>query len=385
MSQALTLAGVSKRYWKIEDTPTLAGRALAAASRDSRHKRDEFWALRDIDLDVAPGERVGIIGRNGAGKSTMLRILAGVTAPTTGSVTVRGRIAPLLSVGVGFHPELTGRENITVNGTVLGLGRREIARRFDEIVDFAGIERFLDTPVKFYSSGMFVRLGFAVAVVATPDVLIVDEVLAVGDVAFQQKCIDRMEVVAASGTTVLLVSHNLAGVRKLCPRTVLMHHGRTLVDGPTEDAVSRYYELLVDVGATNHDDALLVHSFALTDPEPPVVSGERATFALELEAQRDVPPYVVWVGVGTPGLAPVYTQVVQPRNDGLRAGKSARVQVDLPLPLPDGDYVLRVSLRDAATRAVITQQGPLPFRIVGRPHVTGLVDLGAKFAVEQAR
>jgi len=385
VSSALRLAGVSKRYWKIDDTPTLAGRALAAASRDTRQGRQEFWALRDIDLDVAPGERVGIIGRNGAGKSTMLRMLAGITAPTTGSVTVRGRVAPLLSVGVGFHPELTGRENVYVNGTVLGLSRQEITRRFDEIVDFAGIERFLDTPVKFYSSGMFVRLGFSVAVIATPDVLIVDEVLAVGDVAFQQKCFERMQAVAESGTTVLVVSHNIAGIRQICPRTVLMHHGQMLCDGPTDAAVTRYYELLVQPGSRDPDDAVVVRSLALESPEQPVPSGADTTFAVELEARRDVAPYVVWIGIGTPGLAPIYSEVLHTGDAGIEAGGTARVGLSLPLPLPDGDYVMQVSVRDAESRAVIARGGPLPFRVAGRPDVTGLIDLCAQFSVERAR
>ena len=382
MTQALRLAGVSKRYWKINDTPTLIGRALEAAGRTSGRSREEFWALRDIDLEVATGERVGVIGRNGAGKSTMLRMLAGITAPSAGVVTVRGRVAPLLSVGVGFHPELTGRENIYVNGTVLGLSRAEIARRFDEIVDFAAIDRFIDTPVKFYSSGMFVRLGFAVAVVATPDVLIVDEVLAVGDVSFQQKCFDRMQLVADGGTTVLVVSHNIAGIRALCPRTVLLHQGRTVVDGRTEDVIARYYELLVEADARNDGHDLAVRSFELTGGSAPILSGDRARFTVEIQAQCEVAPYDVWIGIGTPGLSPVYTELLKPHNDGLAAGGSARIDLELALPLPDGDYVVQTAMRDRATRRALGHAGPLPFRVAGRPGVTGLVDLGTAAGAE---
>jgi len=378
VSSAVLLDGVSKRYSQLSESPTLIGRATAALKRT---RAADFWALRDINLDLAPGERLAVIGRNGAGKSTMLRILAGVTAPTDGSVTVRGRIAPLLSVGVGFHPQLTGRENVFVNGTMLGLSHREVQAKFDEIVEFAGIAHFLDTPVKFYSSGMFVRLGFAVAVVATPDVLIVDEVLAVGDVAFQQKSFAKMKEVADRGTTVLVVSHNLAGIRQMCDRTMLLHQGEMLFDGRTEDAITRYYGLLGE-GATQPDEAPLVaHGLALVSPEQPVRSGSPATFRLDLEARESVGPYVIWMGIGTPGLAPVYTEVLDVGREGIHAGTRLHVDLDVPLPMPTGDYVLQVAVRDPAQRAPILRAGPLPFRVEGPADVDGLVDLGACFTV----
>ncbi|MGC8669458.1 MAG: ABC transporter ATP-binding protein, partial [Chthonomonadales bacterium] len=175
-----------------------------------------IWALKDVSFEVQPGEVVGIIGRNGAGKSTLLKILSQITEPTEGRVEMRGRVASLLEVGTGFHPELTGRENIYLNGAILGMTRREIDRKFDEIVDFSGVERFIDTPVKRYSSGMYLRLAFAVAAHLDPEILIVDEVLAVGDAAFQKKCLGRMGEVARSGRTVLFVSHNMAAVKALC-------------------------------------------------------------------------------------------------------------------------------------------------------------------------
>src|SRR5579875_711372 len=212
---AVELRGVGKRYTKYVDTPMLVTSALRLRAG---HRRDRLWALRGVDLDVEDGESFGVIGRNGSGKSTLMMLVGGITAPTEGSLRVWGRVAPLISVGVGFHRELTGRENIYVNGTVLGLTRRQIDRRLDAIVDFAEVEQFIDTPVKFYSSGMFVRLGFAVAVHADPDVLIVDEVLAVGDLAFQVKCYERMNEIRSRGTTVVMVSHHLGAVRRMCER-----------------------------------------------------------------------------------------------------------------------------------------------------------------------
>ncbi|MBI5444587.1 MAG: ABC transporter ATP-binding protein, partial [Deltaproteobacteria bacterium] len=203
--------------------------------------RDEIlWALRDVSFEVSEGEVVGIIGRNGAGKSTLLKILSRVTTPTEGVVRLKGHVASLLEVGTGFHPELTGRENIFLNGAILGMRQGEIERKFDEIVAFAEVERFVDTPVKRYSSGMYVRLAFSVAAHLDPDILIVDEVLAVGDIQFQRKCLGKMGTVAKSGRTVLFVSHNLAAVRNLCTRALLFEGGRKKYEGPVEEGLASY-------------------------------------------------------------------------------------------------------------------------------------------------
>ena len=202
---------------------------------------EEFWALKDVSFDVQQGEVLGIIGRNGAGKSTLLKILSRITEPTAGRITLRGRVASLLEVGTGFHPELTGRENIYLNGAILGMSRAEIRKKFDEIVAFADVERFLDTPVKRYSSGMYVRLAFAVAAHLEPEVLVVDEVLAVGDAEFQKKCLGKMdEVSRRDGRTVLFVSHNLAAVSQLANRALLLNKGSIAFDGPVSEAVSTY-------------------------------------------------------------------------------------------------------------------------------------------------
>jgi lipopolysaccharide transport system ATP-binding protein len=202
----------------------------------------EFWALKDVSFEVRPGEVVGIIGRNGAGKSTLLKVLSQIVEPTSGRAEVRGRMGSLLEVGTGFHPELTGRENIYLNGSILGMSRREIDRKFDEIVEFSGVEQFLETPVKRYSSGMYVRLAFAVAAHLEPEILIVDEVLAVGDAAFQEKCLGQMQRTASHGRTILFVSHNMASIRELCGRVVLLKAGRAVADGAPGEVIKSYFE-----------------------------------------------------------------------------------------------------------------------------------------------
>ena len=216
-------------------------RARRHAQHEQRSGKEDFWALKDVSFEIRRGERVGIIGRNGAGKSTLLKILSRITEPTTGRVEIRGRVASLLEVGTGFHPELTGRENIYLNGAILGMTRREIKSRFDEIVDFAEVEKFLDTPVKRYSSGMYVRLAFAVAAHLEPEILVVDEVLAVGDASFQKKCLGKMEDVAdREGRTVLFVSHQLSSVQKLCNKGLLLMGGKIAFTGASEEVINAY-------------------------------------------------------------------------------------------------------------------------------------------------
>ncbi|HMF12188.1 MAG TPA: ABC transporter ATP-binding protein, partial [Gemmataceae bacterium] len=210
--------------------------------RPSRRDDDNesIWALRDVSFQVPRGEVIGIIGRNGAGKSTLLKILSRITTPTGGSIKVRGRVSSLLEVGTGFHDELTGRENVYLNGSILGMRKREVDERFDAIVDFAGVERFLDTPIKRYSSGMRLRLGFAVAAHLDPDVLIVDEILAVGDAGFQKKCLDAMEGLHSGGRTVLFVSHNMVAVENLCSRAIWIDAGSVRMDGGAKDVIESY-------------------------------------------------------------------------------------------------------------------------------------------------
>jgi len=231
-------------YQTLRDTLARAARAPVARmrSRERRPESERMWALRHVDLEVWEGDAVGLVGANGAGKSTLLKILSRITEPTEGRATIWGRLGSLLEVGTGFHSELTGRENIFLNGSLLGMKRAEIRRRFDEIVEFSEIARFLDTPVKHYSSGMRVRLGFAVAAHLSLDVLLVDEVLAVGDAAFQRKCLGKMGDVASQGRTVFLVSHNMTAISRLCSRAILVTEGRVALDGRPGEVILRYLE-----------------------------------------------------------------------------------------------------------------------------------------------
>jgi lipopolysaccharide transport system ATP-binding protein len=279
-------------------------------------KTKEFWALRDLHFQVKQGEVVGIIGRNGAGKSTLLKILSRITEPTQGRIRLRGRVASLLEVGTGFHPELTGRENIYLNGAILGMGRVEIKRKFDEIVAFAGLETFLDTPVKRYSSGMYVRLGFAVAAHLEPEILIVDEVLAVGDAEFQKKCLQKMGDVAHGGRTVLFVSHNMQAVTRLCPRCILLNEGRIKLDGPSAQVANAYLNSGVstaaarewpDIATAPGDEVARFRAVRVRSGEGEVIESidARQPVGIELEfeiltpGRKFLPHFALWNQDGT--------------------------------------------------------------------------------------
>jgi lipopolysaccharide transport system ATP-binding protein len=245
----IQVAGLSKRY-RIGQLQTgygtlrdsMAHVARRLVRREHRPPDEEIWALRDVSFSVEHGEVLGVIGRNGAGKSTLLKVLTQITTPTEGSAVIRGRVGSLLEVGTGFHPELTGRENVYLNGAILGMGRREITRKLPEIVDFAGVETFMDTPVKRFSSGMYVRLAFSVAAHLEPEILLVDEVLSVGDAEFQKRCLGRMEEYSGSGRTVVFVSHNMQALARLCDRAILLDGGRVVLDGPSDEVVAHYLQ-----------------------------------------------------------------------------------------------------------------------------------------------
>lgn len=235
------LEHVSKRYRVTQKgTQNSTQRSLVGKLRALRAVRQEFWALRDISFEVARGETLGIIGHNGAGKSTILKLLSSVTTPTSGEITIYGRLSALIEVGSGFHQELTGRENIYLSGSILGMRRREITRKLERIIDFAGVRDFIDTPVKHYSSGMYLRLGFSIAAHLEPDILLLDEVLAVGDAAFQVKCLNRIDELHAEGRTIVFISHDLGAVERLCRRVLLLDHGRIIAAGPARDIIARY-------------------------------------------------------------------------------------------------------------------------------------------------
>ncbi len=267
-------------------------------SRIENPKSGEFWALKDVSFEVHRGEVVGIIGRNGAGKSTLLKILSRITEPTTGYAEIHGRVGSLLEVGTGFHPELTGRENIYLNGAILGMKRTEIDRKFDEIVAFSEIEKFLDTPVKRYSSGMYVRLAFAVAAHLEPEILLVDEVLAVGDAAFQKKCLGKMGDIAGEGRTVLFVSHNMAAIHSFCPRTICLLQGKLYADGDSADVIEKYLVSMAGTTAakatghfvyTNHHvgEANIIKELKLCNSSGEVTTAFRMGQPMTLEIALD--------------------------------------------------------------------------------------------------
>lgn len=286
-------------YLKIGQENILSSRNSPITNQESKIKnqksQDYVWALKDINLEVEQGEVLGIIGKNGAGKSTLLKILSKVTAPTTGIIKARGRIASLLEVGTGFHQEMTGRENIYMNGAIMGMTKAEISRKFDEIVDFAGVERYIDTPVKRYSSGMTVRLGFAVAAHLEPEILVVDEVLAVGDAEFQKKAVGKMEdVTKKMGRTILFVSHNLASIRNLCNKTILLNNGIIIKEGPTENIVNYYLDQnrsqdslsVIDLSKLVYNGTLIAFELRiknhLDNYSNQLLMGEKATFEIFL-------------------------------------------------------------------------------------------------------
>ncbi|MBK9712998.1 MAG: ATP-binding cassette domain-containing protein [Kouleothrix sp.] len=366
LSKQYTIGGPQERYKTLRDT--LAGAASAPFRRikstfqrsnvKTFQRSDEFWALKDVSFEVRRGEVVGIIGRNGAGKSTLLKILSRITEPTEGRAELRGRVGTLLEVGTGFHPELTGQENIFLNGTILGMKRAEIERKFDEIVAFAEVERFIDTPVKHYSSGMYLRLAFAVAAHLDPEILIVDEVLAVGDAQFQKKCLGKMEDVARQGRTVLFVSHNMAAIRTLCTDAILLRAGQIELAGPTEQVISHYLvasaeDLSTSVelprsgpGAAGQATRL---GFGTIDgrPQAEFRLGEPWRLTLEFELSRPVEQAVAAVGITTIDSFPIITYWSQP-ND-LPAGRySVTFTCDLPLAACDLQFAVGLSTHGRA-------------------------------------
>jgi lipopolysaccharide transport system ATP-binding protein len=339
-------AGILRRLWSIARLSTR--RSSGALSRSSS---EDFWALKDVSFEVKQGEVVGIIGRNGAGKSTLLKILSRITEPTEGRVHLRGRVASLLEVGTGFHPELTGRENIFLNGAILGMSRVEIKSKFDEIVAFAEVEKFLDTPVKRYSSGMYVRLAFAVAAHLEPEILIVDEVLAVGDAAFQKKCLGKMESVAIQeGRTVLFVSHNMGAVRQLCSRGLLLGEGRLKASAEVEEVV-RFYNR----ATANSDDTHLrrhfhgplagkVHFKSLRigskDGENSTVISPASPIRIEtiVECDEDLPSFLTTLSISSGGVM-LLTIHDLPDAESVQAGSRFKSIFYLPAHfLRPGEY-----------------------------------------------
>jgi len=316
-----------------------------------------FWALRDISFELNSGDVLGIVGRNGAGKSTLLKLLARITRPTEGRMEIHGRLGSLLEVGTGFHPELTGRENIFLNGTILGMKRREVSRKFDEIVEFSGIEQFLDTPVKRYSSGMYVRLAFAVAAHLEPEILVVDEVLAVGDVEFQKKCLGKMSEVAGEGRTILFVSHNMGAIKTLCSQAMLIHQGTMVSKGAVEPTVAAYLDLnspIQEHGMISDDaqrfgsgDALL-RRVELRDgsgqPTAQVMLGQRFKIATVFEVSNQIEDAFIEIGISTlDGLRVATVQSIDEERPclSLKTGLH-EIVVEVDMTLLPREYVIDV-------------------------------------------
>ncbi|MDQ3112114.1 MAG: ABC transporter ATP-binding protein [Bacteroidota bacterium] len=343
----------ASNYTALRDVIAEKARAVLSG-KSNKSTKDTFLALDDVSFSITSGDRVGIIGRNGAGKSTLLKVLSRIVSPTKGRITIEGRLASLLEVGTGFHPELTGRENVYLNGSILGMSKTEITKKFDEIVAFAEVERFLDTPVKRYSSGMYVRLAFAVAAHLEPEILIVDEVLAVGDAAFQKKCLGRMKEVAGEGRTVLFVSHNMDAVQRLCNKGILLSKGKLVMEGDINAVTNKYletfsegqvwYDIPKPAGAEN------LAAFATRiqvenlnhDPVQEVRIGEDYFIRLNFIVNKAVEGFVAAIGISTIFDLPIRTTWSLPMN--LQPGGYSAIFKNDGLILADNQYKISFGL-----------------------------------------
>jgi lipopolysaccharide transport system ATP-binding protein len=393
--------GTWERYRTMRDTIAQAVTAPFRRRAKAEPSEGSIWAVKDLSFEIGHGEVVGIIGRNGAGKSTLLKILSRITDPTEGRAEIRGRVGSLLEVGTGFHNELTGRENIFLNGAILGMRKAEIAARFDEIVAFSEIEKFLDTPVKHYSSGMYVRLAFAIAAHLEPEILIVDEVLAVGDMAFQKKCLGKMNDASRSGRTVLFVSHNMAAVENLCRRGIVLDHGKLAYDGPLKSAVDYYFNALSPVCSadghifdfTNTDRVsrvgkLLKRVELYTDGERPVLEGIRIGDSLKVKIHFELPSPTTSFNIGL-GFNNVFGQRVftahsffEPeRSDAERVGPQIFVCNIPSLTLTPGTYATRLWLDIGNTEADLIEDAARVDVIASDYYGTGKVPWNGAFVL----
>lgn len=362
------------------------GNARTIGNRQLEIDNDFFWALEDVSFEVSRGEAVGIIGRNGAGKSTLLKILSRITKPTRGTAEIHGRVGSLLEVGTGFHPELTGRENIYLNGAILGMRRAEIERNFDEIVAFAEVEKFVDTPVKRYSSGMYVRLAFAVAAHLEPEVLVIDEVLAVGDAAFQKKCLGKMGEVAKGGRTVLFVSHHMGAIRNLCREVVWLDEGRLISHGPAPAVVDEYLRTVLHRAHSSVDLATskrypgfgerLKMLSILFNQGAPLLHGEPLAVEIEYETNSDI--HDAAFGFGFSSFEGIRVMTVdsdlRDQQKHLRKGHRGVITATIPeLQLQPGRYVLDVAARSGNNNAVDYVTGCAQVEVLPGPSTPPLI------------
>jgi len=339
-----------------------------------KQQQPDFWALKDVSFQIKKGEVVGIIGRNGAGKSTLLKILSRITSPTEGRIHINGRIASLLEVGTGFHQELTGRENIFLNGAILGMSRAEIIRKFDEIVEFSEIEEFLDTPVKRYSSGMYVRLAFAVAAHLEPEILIVDEVLAVGDAAFQKKCLGKMGSFAQSGKTVLFVSHNMEAVRSLCQRSVWFENGRLHKDGMADEVIEAYFNSIStghSFSCENPDYGLIIQRVVLKNDRGEECTqfhpGDDLVVQISYDAKKRVEKPIIALGVlGISGSCFTSNMLLDGHRPEFLEGTGQITCAFRSIPLLPQSYVVKMIVRAANSKdLIVSYQEVAGFNVVG--------------------
>lgn len=356
--QAIECDGVCKRFTRGERAESLRDavpallRRLGLGHRGSREDR-QFWALQEVSFAVERGTALGVIGPNGAGKSTLLRILSSILVPDHGRVEIRGRLSALIEVGAGFHPDLTGRENIYLNGAILGMSRREISSKIDRIVEFAGVEQFLDTPVKRYSSGMQARLGFSVAAHMDPDILLIDEVLAVGDATFQQRCLDKMRYFAGSGRSIVFISHNLQAVAELCPQTLLLMNGRVEFLGPTALAIQHYVNSLKETTAVSSAGSSSIQRVRLLDETGQECNsyraGDTARLSFDLTLDRHPSQYLLGLAFKriTDGL--IAADYNLPLPDMASRRSPAPMTIDFDVNFLTGSYCVVLFLLDRAT------------------------------------
>jgi ABC-2 type transport system ATP-binding protein len=382
MSGVIELRGLGKRYWKLEERAKLSQAVMPFV----KPHREELWALRNIDLEVSAGETVGVLGHNGAGKTTLLRLLAGVTRPTEGHVRVVGRIAPLISLGVGFHQEMSGRENVLVNGMLLGLSAQQVAERFDSIVEFAELEEFIDTPVKFYSSGMFMRLGFAVVVHVDPSILLVDEILAVGDAGFQLKCFERLRALQDQGAAVVVVSHSLPTIRQLCRRAVLISHGQLLYDGEVEETIARYESAVHGRAADASTGPVEVLDLRIAGADPDGRSAaydEQLELSLRMRFNERIDDPQICFGVLTSGgmFGGVSATQAGQRWRTFDPGGESEVKIGFRVRLGPGSYLLVVDVKERDGDRVLARSGGVPLIVTGRETTSGFADVGARFEI----
>jgi ABC-2 type transport system ATP-binding protein len=369
---------------------------LVNRGTEKAHRQD-FWALKDVNLDIPAGSTVGLVGHNGSGKSTLLKVIGGIIEPSSGIVKTRGRMAALLELGAGFHPDLTGRENVYLNAAILGLTQKEIDRYFDAIVDFSGIESFIDTQVKFYSSGMYVRLAFAVAVHVNPDLLLVDEVLAVGDEPFQAKCMEKIEEFQREGRTIVVVSHSAAQVARLCDRVVVMNHGNMIFDGQPADGLhvlrfgydeERRLESLGDeisLDGTSRNPARITDVSIVSDQpadRKSVASGADMAISFSYELTKSHPPLVAQISIETPEGEPIYGLSTDDLGSEIPHGPGQHV-VDFAfskIPLGIGEYSLRGNLETKDGISLDRSISSSSFSITGKVASTGYLTMDVDVA-----